>query len=331
MLAVEAVVSVANLVWSGALARRSLGRVDMRGLGSTRDLRQQVVRGAAILSLVELLALVVERRSEVFFLERYSTDAEIALYSIVFSVVTALVQVPTAMASAVSPAVATLFGAGAVERIRSGYERALRLLVLATLPLTAAGLSVGPALLRAVYGDEYRGTGPVLVIVMLIFPLIAVGGLAGALLTGIGRLRLLLGASAAAAATDIVLSLVLVPRYDAVGAALANAGAQIALAALLLGSVYWLAGSVRLEAGAMARATLAALATGAVGWGAVRLLGDVPGVVAGAVLGTGVFLGLAAGLRIVPARDAAWLDETLGGHFRGRFGRFVRLCARGPA
>ena len=327
MFAVEAAIGAVNLLWTGLLARRAQGELAVGEANDYGDLRRIAVRAVAVLSLSEVVTLVVERRSEVLFLAHWSPTSQIAIYSIVYAVVTALVQVPNAMAAAVSPAVATLYGAGAVERIRSGYERALRLLLVTSLPITAGVLAVGPALLRVIYGSEYRATGPVLLVTMSIFPLVSISGLASALLTGIGRLRMLLGASAFAAAVDVGLSLLLVPRYDAIGAALANVGAQVVLTATLLGAIHWLAGAPRLEQSTLARAVLAALGAGLVAYAANAGLPDAAAVVVGLVAGTAVFLALAATLRILPRDDAAWLDQTLGRYLGGGAGRFFRAAA----
>jgi O-antigen/teichoic acid export membrane protein len=326
MFAVEAAIGCANLVWTTVFALQAERDV-MPGRDDFAELRDVAIRAIALLSFSELLALLVQRRSEVFFLAHYSPTSEIALYSIVYSVVTAVVQVPNAMAAAVSPAVATLFGAGAVDRIRSGYERGLRLLIVASLPLAAGGIAIGPTLLRVTYGDAYRGTAPILVIMMAIFPIMPLGGLASALLTGLGRFRLLLAASAFAAVTDVGLAALLVPRYDAIGAALANMGAQIALTATLLASIAWLAGFPHLELNSVVRAFAAALATGIAAYAGVALLPPAPGVVVGFVLGATVFLILTPLLRILSAGDAAWLDRTLGRHVGGRAGRFFRASA----
>jgi len=336
MFSVEAAVSAVNLLWTGALARRALAGVaatqhSPETDGMAASLRRQAVRFAMFTTASEGLTYVVDRRSEVFFLAAYSTSTQIALYSIVFSAMTALIQIPIAMATAISPAIATLFGAGAVERIRSGYARALRLLLLVTLPLTAAGLAIGPALLRVVYGTRYRGTGPVLLIILAAFPLVPLASVASALLTGIGRGRILLFASAAAAAVDLALAALLVPSHGAKGAAIANVGGQIVAATLLLSSAHRLTGSVRLEPRALTRAAVAATVAGFVGWLSVSLLGGTAGVVIGALAAAVVFAVLAAALRIVPRDDAAWLEQAIGRALHGQVGRFCRLCARPAA
>jgi len=337
MFAVEAAVSAVNLLWTGLLARRALAAVaaptrrTQQANGVAADLRREAMRFAMFTTASEALTYVVDRRSEVFFLAAYSTSTQIALYSIVFSTMTALIQIPIAMATAISPAIATLFGAGAVERIRSGYARALRLLLLVTLPLTAAGLAVGPALLRVVYGSRYRDTGPVFLIILAAFPLVPLAGVASALLTGIGRGRILLFASAAAAAVDVALAALFVPGHGAKGAAIANVGGQVVAATLLLSSAHRLTGRLRLEPEALLRAAVAATVAGFVGWLPVSLVGGAVGVGVGALAAAAVFGFLAAALRILPRDDAAWLEHAVGRSLHGQVGRFCRLCARPAA
>ena len=158
MFAVEAAVAAGNLVWTSWLARRAL-------LGRVRDDRAagRVAAGGGSLRCdhigrrgdhVRRLAM-----GRAFFLARYSTDTEIALYSISFGMVAALGMIPLALSGVLGPALATLYGGGATDRIRSGFGRALRLIVLTSLPLTAAGLSLGPLLLRLAYGDDYEAAG----------------------------------------------------------------------------------------------------------------------------------------------------------------------------
>jgi O-antigen/teichoic acid export membrane protein len=335
MFAVEAAVSCVNLLWTGLLARRALALAassPLQGAESdASDLRQQALRFARFTTLSEALNYVVDRRSELFFLAAFSTSTQIALYSIVFSMMTALIQIPVAMAAAIAPAIATLFGAGAVERIRSGYARALRLLLVASFPLTAAGLAVGPGLLHVVYGTEYKGTGPVLLISLTAFPLVPLAGVASALLAGIGRGRVLLQASGAAAAVDIALAAIFVPRHGATGAAIANVGGQLVAATLLLSSARLLTGRIRLEPQALARAAAASAAAALAGWLTIKFLDGAVGVALGALAAVMVFVGLAAVLRILPPDDAAWLDDAIGRRLRGQVGRFCRLCARPAA
>jgi O-antigen/teichoic acid export membrane protein len=329
MFAVEAVISVANLAWTSTLARRALS-LDESRIEPSFDLRGAVARTALVLTVSEVLALVVERRSEVFFLAQFSGDTQIALYSIVFSVVSAFLQLPYAMAAAISPAVATLFGAGDLERIRSGYSRALRLLLTGAAPLTAVGLSLGPALVRLIYGSEYRGTRSVLLVMMSVFPVMAAGTVANALLTGVGRLRALLTASAVAATVDLGLAAALVPGHDAVGAAIANVGAQLVLTVTLLVAARNTLGKIRWNLSLLLRGAVGASLAGLAAWGAVSALGDAAGVLVGMFLALGVYAAVGMTLKVLAADDSSWLDNTVGHYFGGRVGKFARVLAAAP-
>lgn len=330
MFAVEAGVSFVNLAWTGSLARRALVMEnETDGDTAAVDLRGAVARAALLLSASEVLSLIVERRSEVFFLVHYSGDVQIALYSIVFSVVSALLQLPYAMAAAIGPAVATLFGAGSLARIRSGYGRAVRLLIIAMLPLTALGLSIGPALLRLVYGSEYRGTRPILLLMMGAFPVMAASAAANALLTGLGKLRELLLARALAAAVDVGLAALLVPAHAAIGAAAANVGAQVVLAVVLLASARRAIGSTRWEVGVLVRASIAATAAGLAAWASVYELGDRAGLPVGLLTASLTFIALALGLKVFAVDDAVWLEATAGAYLGGAVGWFSRAASSG--
>ena len=184
MFATEAVVGMLNLLWTGTLARRSLAAVE-RGVEREPDradlhvLRRSVGRYALLSAIGLFLELIVGTRSEFFFLAHFSGNAQIAFYSIAYSAVAAMRLIPKALAGATAPAFATLYGAGAFDRIRSGYSRSLRLLLLVTLPLTAVGLSLGPELIEEVYGRNYAGAdGPVLVQPYLTAGIRAVAGVA---------------------------------------------------------------------------------------------------------------------------------------------------------
>ncbi|HEX9994919.1 MAG TPA: oligosaccharide flippase family protein, partial [Acidimicrobiales bacterium] len=243
MFVVEAAVTVVNLAWTEAIARRAIASLPPPGPAPDRG---PVLRYAGLGTVEVVLALVVWRRSEFLFLDRWSTDTELAVYSVAFAATAALARLPEAVASVVTPAVATLVGAEHLDRVRAGLGRSVRLLCLLTLPLTAIVLAAGPALLRVVYGEEYRGTGPVLLVMAAAFPAVPLLRLATGVHAGFGRIGVQLAASAAAAAVDVALAAALVPAHGAQGAAVANAAAQVvaavpivAYAARLTGGVDW--------------------------------------------------------------------------------------------
>lgn len=331
IFAVEAAIAIANLSWTAIAARGAMREVAPGArlhVETLSGLWKPFLRYASITTAGTVVQIVVWRRSEFFFLEHYSTDAEVGLYSIAFAATYAVALIPQTLASVIAPAFATLFGAGDEQRLRSGYQRATRLLVIGSLPITAAGLALGPAAIRLVYGDAYERAGPVLLVMIALFPLIPLFEVSESLLVGLRRPWVPLAFGVVAAAIDIALAFVLVPRFDAVGAALANTGAQIALIVPVAAYTARLAGGLRLHMGSVLR-TAAASAGGALtAWSLLQAVGGIVGFVVATTAGAVAFSILAAALCILPGEDARWLDAVAGERFGGAVGRTCRVLSR---
>ncbi len=120
MFAVEAVVAAVSLVWTSALARRAFAAIAPT-VEPDPQARRDFNGYAAVASVLVVFEVVVWKRSEFVFLERYSTPVALANYSVAFAMATAIARLPQGMASVLSPAIASLFGAGEFDRIRSGW------------------------------------------------------------------------------------------------------------------------------------------------------------------------------------------------------------------
>jgi O-antigen/teichoic acid export membrane protein len=330
MFAVGAVTAFANLLITWTLARRAV-----RGLGAApqrlRSVERATARYAAWSSVGVLLTFIIFRRSEFFFLNHYSDDTEIALYSIPFAAIYALTLVFEATGGVVIPAFATLKGAGAMDRIQSGYERSLRLVTLASLPITAGVLAVGPETLRLIYGDEYSGTASVLRLMAISLPFVPIMQMSTGLLAGLGLVRPGLVAGAVAAVVNVALAFALIPAYDATGAALANSGAQVTIALAIFGYTWKLLGSTPIHLPAIARPAIASALAGATAWAILSALAGVSGVVLGTAGGVAVFALAGRLLGALREDDAQWLWGVSGERALGRLVRPACRVLGGPA
>jgi O-antigen/teichoic acid export membrane protein len=326
LFAVEAVAVFVNLVWTMALARRLEVELPAREPADP-ELRRRFWSFALSTSVIVIISFVVWRRSELFILQHYSTDAQIAFYSIAFAAVSGLSKLPETVETVAMPAVANLMGTGQDDRIRRGFWRAMRLLVLATFPLVAGMAVAGPALIELAYGSDYADAGPVLLALLaplLVQPMLRVSE---GVLYGLGRAWFIVIAGLAATVVDIGLAFLLIPSYDAVGAAIAN-GAAVLVAGL---PCLWLAASlhrpVDLSLAPLARAVVLSLAVAGAAWAGLWAIGTLAAVLAGVVVG----FGAALVLRPLAAADAEWLASALGDQgARGRAAAFItRLGSRG--
>ena len=275
------------------------------------------------------MAMIVLQRSEIVFLERFSDNVQIALYSIPFSAVETLGLVPAALGIAAASAFAMLYGAGAHERIQQGFGRAVRLTLSVTLPITAASLVLGPSALGLAYGEEYTGTAPVFVVLVSVFPVISLMFIGTALVQGLGKQRAPLLILGVAAVVALTLDVTLIPPLEAIGAAIANASSQAVAAILLVGYAARLVGGIEWEVAALARAVVLSVVAGASALAPVLLLETLPGFLVGGLAYLLALLVLAPALRVVPARDGRWLESSVSARFGPGAARVVRACAMG--
>lgn len=314
MFAAEVASAVLSLIGTAFLALRALRELGVppEPLG---DLPGQVLRFAGVTSLGIALDVFLNKRSEFFFLEAFSTAEQIAIYSIGFAVITATIRIPQAVVTIAMPAVATLAGAGQHARIRSGYVYAVRLTVHLTLPLAAASIALGPGMIRLVYGDEYAAAGAVVVamapICIVVTPLAAI---AAATMTGLGNLRKPLLCGLVGLVANLSLDFALIPRLHAMGAALANDVGQLTAGGLVLAVTSRRLG-VRWLQRRLWRSVAASLAAGAVGVIAVHaevVTGLPVALVLAGLASAASYLVLACLLRVLGAAEAQFLRTALG-------------------
>jgi O-antigen/teichoic acid export membrane protein len=304
-LAQTAVVSL----WSTRVLRSLLRKREPTAGSRKPELEKRMLRYAAGTSLTVLLTLVVYQRSELVFLNHFSTNAEIAHYAIASSALTILLAAPQSLGVALAPALSRLHGAGEVDRIRAGYSKAIRISTLATLPALGLAAIVGPPLLVLVYGESYRDVKTVFLMLLPSLLTVSLISASAAVLTAHRRMRAPFVALAAAAAVDVAVASLLVPRYGAPGAAAASVSALATAAVLQVAFAMRVVHTVDLDLRHMFRA---AISTGAATAAGIALLYLLPPtieiVVAAAAFGL-VFAGLAAVLGIASAEDARWLAD----------------------
>jgi O-antigen/teichoic acid export membrane protein len=329
LFGIDAIFSWVNLIGTSYLALAVLRRAAPTGLPlpSRTDMRKverHAIRFLAVASIEVFVSLVVWRRSELFFLAHYSTNKQIAYYAIPFSFVSALLFVPEAAGRALLPAFATLFGARDTSRIKSAYGRSIRILLVLAVPVTAASMVLGPTFIELLYGSGFDNSAPVLLILLVALPAVQLLSVSNALLIGLGRPWAVSIVGVLAAIVNLTLDFVLIPRYAAIGAAIANTSAQVVgslpvafYASRLIGGVDWRPSS-------FVGVTVASLA-GAAGAVAVVLgLPPAPALVVGALAFITLFGVVAHWVKLLPAQDANWLDATLGERYSGRAARLIR-------
>ncbi len=323
---VEAGIGVAALGWTWRLARpvaRSLPEVTPISPALRGDFRS-FMRTSTFFALIEFVVL---SRVEVLFLNHYSTAAEVGFYSVAFAATAAVARLPNTITVVAIPAVATMYGAGEHDRIRSGYWRSLRLLAGVCPLLVVLSATLGADLIGIVYGSAFHAAEPVVVILLAPYVVLPMMGLATALLWTLQEMRFLVVTGAAAVVVDIALAFVLIPRLSAVGAAIDNDLALLVSGAPALWLVGRLLTPASIDYAVLGRSLTVAAFTGGATAVPILLLPAIPGLVLAVLGATVVGWWTTTRIGLLGDEDAAWFAEILSSRLGGRLSGVVRRFA----
>ncbi|MBI1854240.1 MAG: oligosaccharide flippase family protein [Planctomycetes bacterium] len=224
-------------------------------------LGRDVRRFASIVVGIAMLDAIVWQRSELFFLGRFGSHAELAHYSVAFGFSSAaMALVPGAFAAVLLPMFAETAGrSDEVERRGRLYAASLRALAMIAVPLAAGGAALASPIVLVLFGQPYAQAATPLAIVLFGAAAGAIGSAGSSLLYGSGRHSAILAMSGATAVLNVGLDLLLIPSGGAIGAAMANTTSQvIAVGAGILWVKRTQARGVSLPLASLARIVLAA-------------------------------------------------------------------------
>jgi O-antigen/teichoic acid export membrane protein len=266
-----------------------------------------------------LLSLIVWDRSEMFFLKHFWTDArQIAFYSVAFNLTEKLQVASQVFGAATASSLMAQFGRNQ-KSLGSMVTTAIRYHALMAIPIHIGVAVLSAPLLLLLYGQRYVAVIPLLSIAaVLAIPKALIPPLTNGLAAK-DRQALVVRWMLVTAAVDLVLDAVLIPRWGATGAVIANGAAQIFAAAVLMGIARKTL-HFRLPVKQLARAGVAGLAMGAIVFVfATRGLSPAATLLMGPTAGAIVFLVMLRLTRSLDAVDRRRLEQV-----GNRFPRPVR-------
>lgn len=223
---------------------------------------------------------------------RLAGEQEAGVYGGAYRFLMPLLFLPQAVMGAIFPVMSATSMTDR-PRLTRIVQRSADYLAVVTLPVTMVFLVLSGPIVALVLGESFERTATVLPILLLAYAPIGFGTLAGFLAPVIGlQWRLTLYAATGATA-NVVLNLLLVPSYGAVGSAWATVGTESLAMALMLATCLRRLG-IRLELRRLAGAAVAAGAMAAAML-LVRPVGLVPALAAGG----GTYAVALLGLRVI--------------------------------
>ncbi len=183
------------------------------------------LRGAAPLGLTAIL-VTIYYKSDYIILEYYKGTGEVGLYSAAYVVVNALIFLPTTISTTLLPKLSFLKD-NDPDRLKIIYQYVFKYLFFAGFGLGCGALAVSSDLVAVIYPDDFASAYMALNILIWALALIFINSMQGNMLVALGKQRLLPYIAGAAAAVNIGLNFIMIPRYGIQGAAFTTVLAEI--------------------------------------------------------------------------------------------------------
>lgn len=180
------------------------------------------------LPLVTSDAVVMANKSAgTLFLGYYFGMDEVALFQVVMPLALLNLVVMQSFGLLYVPSSSRYFADGDIDGINALYWKTAVWITVLSFPVFAVLFAASTPLTVLFYGSRYEASGIILSILVVGQYVQASQGFNGATLKVVGKIRYLVVINLAAALAAVLLTVALVPRFGAVGAALALSGAVI--------------------------------------------------------------------------------------------------------
>jgi O-antigen/teichoic acid export membrane protein len=248
------------------------------------------------------IGLVVWDRSEMVVLKNFCADIrQIAFYSVAFNITERLLAFSQVFGTATGTTIMVQYGRDA-SRLRELMGTTMRYLALISFPVHFGLAAIAGPTMWIIYGPKYAGAVPALAIAACLGIPKAFLLPVQALLSSCDRQDLIIRWGLASCAINVALDFTLIPKYGAVGAAIAN-GATQTFTALTL----WVAAShllkVRISLPPLVKTVLISAVMAIAVHVAVMSFRPVTAVIVGVAVGTVVYIACVRMARLLSHDD----------------------------
>lgn len=205
-----------------AISALRITRIHVR---PSRAMLVRLVRVGAPVGIAGLLVLAYARIDQLLVFQ-IAGAADAGYFGAVYNMLQQAHIVPISVLTTLAPIIAASWPRDR-ERTLRVVRQGVDLLMIAALGGLAGSIVVAEPLVTLLFGDEFAPAAPALPVLSAAFVFICLGYLTGNLLLVTGLQRRMVVVSGAALVANIVLNLILIPRYGFMGAAWATLATEV--------------------------------------------------------------------------------------------------------
>ncbi|NUO79806.1 flippase [candidate division KSB1 bacterium] len=173
------------------------------------------------------LVSIVIHSADALLLGYFHGPAEVAFYRVVLPAAKLNSIVMTSFSMLFTPTASRLFAKQDFAGINELYWRTAVWLAVLSFPVFVLTFSIADPLTVFLYGERYARSGLILALLSLGYYFSAALGFNGLTLKVIGKLRFIVNINIAAAVANVLLNLLLIPKFGALGAGIGTASTMI--------------------------------------------------------------------------------------------------------
>ncbi|MCK0175610.1 MULTISPECIES: lipopolysaccharide biosynthesis protein [Mycobacteriaceae] len=200
-----------------------------------KSLRRELVGFALMSWTIAVIGNLLFGRTQIIFLEHYTTIATVGLFAVALTVAEMAAQLPPLLLSALLPRFSEQRGRGAHEHMKRLYRTMTALIAMVMMPICLCLAAIAPVLVPLIFGPEFGDAAGVASILLIAIAINSLGGTNLSLILSMGKNNILWLSNAVGLAGVIALSFLLIPQYGLMGAAWSRAIIQVVVILIEIG------------------------------------------------------------------------------------------------
>lgn len=219
----------------GALAALSVMRKYLKNIWQNikKKIVIEAIQSALPYAVVGIFATLMTN-FDMFILGYFLDASSVGLYAAALRPIGLLYLIPGFLSSAIFPTMNQLETDKEDGKLKNLIEQSITATLALAIPITVGGIIIGGSLIHNMFGTEYAGSiGSFKILLISIIPIFP-GMIISYFLLAKGIKRAPLKATGIGALLNIVLDLILIPKYGIIGSAVATVSAQFVMNTILL-------------------------------------------------------------------------------------------------
>jgi O-antigen/teichoic acid export membrane protein len=177
--------------------------------------------------------VIIMSNIDTVMLKTMKGDIPAGYYGVTRALISVLVFIPANFTTVLYP-VFSRYYQSSMDSLIKYYEQSFRLFLVMALPIAAGGMIVANGIIVLFYGQSYSPATPSLQIMVWALAIQFLSAVPGILMLAVNRQKTITLLSFAAVVLNIVLNVILIPRYSFVGASIATLAAYSLIFILIL-------------------------------------------------------------------------------------------------